>query len=136
MNFVVAMARYWAKSLRNREITRYNDLLGYKKTECKWQWVPSDDKTKPKDGKYELRGSNGEILGENTPKRGKSSYLSWILENDSPFSMETRVYSLPAIEEKFWNDMLSRNKDEPGYLTLDKDVEGQYEEVKKMEGKM
>ena len=55
----------------------------------------------------------------------KSSYLSWILDPErTPFSEQSRVYSLPQYEEDFWNDMLSKGDPaknlDPGYLTLDK----------------
>jgi len=46
---------------------------------------------------------------------GKSAYLSWILENDAPFSPKTKVYTLPSIEYDFWMTM---KNSETGYLGL------------------
>ena len=53
---------------------------------------------------------------KNASKRfGKSSYMSWIIDPKAPFSPQTKVYSLPAIEYDFWMKM-KNNK--TGYLRI------------------
>ena len=117
--------------LRNRESTRYNALMQYKESDCKW--VEKDNKIKnpdtkeekrPEDYVYVIRPKKLDTPDYKTQKH-KSSYLSWILDTErTPFSEQSRVYSLPQYEENFWNDMLSIGDPakgiDPGYLTLDK----------------
>ena len=72
-----------------------------------------------KDWEFVIRAKKGRT------QKYKSSYLSWILDLErTPFSEQSRVYSLPQYEEDFWNDMLSKGDPaknlDPGYLTLDK----------------
>ena len=69
------------------------------------KWI-EDKKSK----KWELVRRNG------AKKRfGKSSYLSWILHKNAPFSEETKVYTLPQIEYKFWEKMKDPST---GYLRI------------------
>ena len=69
------------------------------------KWI-EDKKSK----KWELLCRNG------AKKRfGKSSYLSWILHKNAPFSEETKVYTLPQIEYKFWEKMKDPTT---GYLRI------------------
>ena len=69
------------------------------------KWI-EDKKSK----KWDLLIRNG------AKKRfGKSSYLSWILHKTAPFSEETKVYTLPQIEYKFWEKMKDPTT---GYLRI------------------
>ena len=68
-----------------------------------YDWIPVDD-TKPV-SEWTFCLESKRIKGA-IPVR-KSSYLSWVLEPESPFSNHTRVFSLPPIEEEFWNSMMS-----------------------------
>ena len=62
------------------------------------------------EGKWELR------LRDGAKKRlGKSSYLSWILHKNAPFSDETKVFTLPQIEYEFWQKMKDNTT---GYLRI------------------
>ena len=95
--------------------------------------MPEKDKKSEKNAKektreFVIRPKKDETLPNSNSKdrqMDKSSYLSWILDLErTPFSEESRVYSLPQYEEDFWNDMLSKGDPaknlDPGYLTLDK----------------
>ena len=108
--------------VRERERHRYNAGLSWGKGDYKWVEVDENDRDPLEElaeGKYRLVPKN-----KTTQPIRKSSYLSWILEPESPFSQYTRVFSLPPYEEDFWRSMLSRGNPEkgidPGYLTLDK----------------
>ena len=107
-----------------REEKRYNDGLSWCKGEYEWVEVDENDR----DPLEELAEGKFRLVKKKSvknPKIQKSSYLSWILEPESPFSKYSRVFSLPPYEEHFWRSMLSRGNPEkgidPGYLTLDKE---------------
>ena len=110
-------------TVERRERKRYNDQLSYGKGDYKWIEVPENERNDPfeqlAEGKFRLVPK----IKMKRPIR-KSSYLSWILEPESPCSQYTRVYSLPPYEEDFWKSMLSTGNPakgiDPGYLTLDK----------------
>ena len=110
-------------TVERRERKRYNDQLSYGKGDYKWIEVPENERNDPfeqlAEGKFRLVPK----IKTKRPIR-KSSYLSWILEPESPGSQYTRVYSLPPYEEEFWRSMLSTGYPakgiDPGYLTLDK----------------
>ena len=110
-------------TVERRERKRYNDQLSYGKGDYKWIEVPENERNDPfeqlAEGKFRLVPK----IKTKRPIR-KSSYLSWILEPESPCSQYTRVYSLPPYEEEFWRSMLSTGNPakgiDPGYLTLDK----------------
>ena len=110
-------------TVERRERKRYNDQLSYGKGDYKWVEVPENERNDPfeqlAEGKFRLVPK----IKMKRPIR-KSSYLSWILEPESPCSQYTRVYSLPPYEEDFWKSMLSTGNPakgiDPGYLTLDK----------------
>ena len=110
-------------TVERRERKRYNDQLSYGKGDYKWIEVPENERNDPfeqlAEGKFRLVPK----IKTKRPIR-KSSYLSWILEPESPCSQYTRVYSLPPYEEEFWRSMLSTGNPakgiHPGYLTLDK----------------
>ena len=110
-------------TVERRERKRYNDQLSYGKGDYKWIEVPENERDDPfeqlAEGKFRLVPK----IKMKRPIR-KSSYLSWILEPESPCSQYTRVYSLPTYEEDFWKSMLSTGNPakgiDPGYLTLDK----------------
>lgn len=110
--------------LRNRESARYNKLMQYRKEDCEWAEkdnkinLDTKEEKSPRDFVYVIKPRPG-------AQKQKSSYLSWILDPErTPFSEQSRVYSLPQYEEDFWNDMLSKGNPakniDPGYLTLDK----------------
>ena len=110
-------------TVERRERKRYNDQLSYGKGDYQWVEVPENERNDPleqlAEGKFRLVPK----IKTKRPIR-KSSYLSWILEPESPCSQYTRVYSLPPYEEDFWKSMLSSGNPakgvNPGYLTLDK----------------
>ena len=114
-------------TVERRERKRYNDQLSYGKGDYKWKFIPENERDDPsepwtKRGNFPLAEGKFFLVPKNETRRPirKSSYLSWILEPDSPFSQYTRVFTLPPYEENFWNNMLSTRANEPGYLTLDK----------------
>lgn len=124
-NSIINLKRPITKStLRERERKRYNALMQYKESDT--EWVEKDNKLKNKETREEKKPEDWVfVIKDKKDKKMKSSYLSWILDPErSPFSEESRVYSLPQYEEDFWNDMLSEGDPErgvpPGYLTLDK----------------
>ena len=114
-------------NVEKRERDRYNEQLSYGKGDYKWIEIPENERNDPSaewnaQGKLPLAEGKFLLVPKKQMKRPirKSSYLSWILEPDSPFSQYTRVFSLPPYEEDFWKNMLSTRADDPGYLTLDK----------------
>ena len=113
--------------VEERERKRYNVQLSYGKGDYDWQLIPENKRNDPsalwnERGQFPLAEGKFLLVPKTKMTRPirKSSYLSWILEPDSPFSQHTRVFSLPPYEENFWNNMLSTKANDPGYLTLDK----------------
>ena len=114
-------------AVEDRERKRYNVQLSYGKGDYDWLLIPENKRNDParewnKRGNFPLAEGKFLLVPKTKMTRPirKSSYLSWILEPDSPFSQHTRVFSLPPYEENFWNNMLSDKASDPGYLTLDK----------------
>ena len=111
-------------TVERRERKRYNDQLSYGKGDYKWIEVPENERNDPFEQLAEGRFRLVPKIKTKRPIR-KSSYLSWILEPESPCSQYTRVYTLPPYEEDFWKSMLSSGNPakgiNPGYLTLDKE---------------
>lgn len=114
-------------TVEKRERERYNAQLSYGKGDYKWKFIPENERDDPSEpwtqrGNFPLAEGKFFLVPKNETRRPirKSSYLSWILEPDSPFSQYTRVFTLPPYEENFWNNMLSTRANDPGYLTLDK----------------
>ena len=114
-------------TVEKRERDRYNAQLSYGKSDYKWKFIPENERDDPlaewnKRGNFPLAEGKFSLVPKNATRGPirKSSYLSWILEPDSPFSQYTRVFTLPPYEENFWNNMLSQRANDPGYLTLDK----------------
>ena len=114
-------------AVEERERKRYNVQLSICKGDYEWKLIPENKRNDPaalwnERGRFPLAEGRFLLVPKTKMTRPirKSSYLSWILEPDSPFSQHTRVFSLPPYEENFWNNMLSTKAEDPGYLTLDK----------------
>ena len=112
---------YSLRDVREREAEQFNAKLSYNQGDFKWT---KSNKT----GEWLLVVNTNRLKADNR----KSSYLSWILEEDAPFSDETRIYSLPIYEENFWNRMVDEKK---GYLRLYSKGENEIE-LRKMESEM
>ena len=131
-NSIISAQKQITKSdLWTRERRRYNALMQYRESD--FDWVEKDKKRtltqlKNKETKEEKKWEFVIVPkkdGIKPREKFMSSYLSWILDPErTPFSEQSRVYSLPQYEEDFWNDMLSKGDPaknlDPGYLTLDK----------------
>ena len=136
-NSIISAQKPLTKSdLSRRERRRYKALMQYRESD--FVWVEKDKKktlTQLKNNETEeekkwefiIVPKKDEIKPDGIKSREKymSSYLSWILDPErTPFSEESRVYSLPQYEEDFWNDMLSVGDPArgiaAGYPTLDK----------------
>ena len=94
-----------------REANQFQRLLSYNDGE--FDWIKSN-----KTGEWLLVGRvenrNCRLRPDQSGSR-KSSYLSWVLENDAPLSELSRVFSLSIHEENFWNQMVDQKT---GYLRL------------------
>ena len=111
--------------IRERELTHYQLLINYSRTDCHWH--------KDEDGELILK-HNKPVLNvkKHAIRTGRSSYISWVLDESSELSKKTKVFTLPTIEHIFWTKMVNLKN---GYLRVIQ-KSGDREEIQKEEEAM